>query len=665
MGFNIHQAKKQADSDSSLVFFSDLFAALSFIFLFLYITATLQNNALGVAESTRTQKMEKKYQKKLAQVINTYETQAQAVQPSQNSIINKLPLENLQYLDKELKKSSQNVYQKVLTKVDAIEKGNLEHIVKRKETIQKEMTAIAQMEKKIEQANSLRNMVDSMLKSKVVADQRIQELETKVAVAQKTIVDKKTIIQEKEQVIIQKQLALKEEEIKRKQAIQEKSQQLKKTQKEYNAKIAEKEEAIRQQKKEAEREIAAVQTTLEEKMLKEISAAKQKTKKLQNEIRLTQSQYEEKMEKESLESLKRINHLKQKYRAESSELASQLQAEIKRTKTKYLSLYKQEAQNKNALLAKLETESQKHSEEKLRYKSQLIAKEQAVLDAETQAGKYRQQIKLISGRIERLEREKDQLSKQKYLTEQEKGKLAEINDQLNGEYNNLQNKYSNKASEAKALTGKVAALTGTNKKLRGSYQEATRNKKIRANIARKLSKAFADSKVPAKVDGETGEVIIPFREAFFEFGAAKVTEKLAKTLESVFPSFAGTIFEDATISSKIASLELIGYSSPIYKGVIVYGTKWEKQALGYNLDLSYQRARAIFRHIFTGNRMKFDHQARMMKLTKVTSVGHNWTTLKQIRTDLPVGDLRGKDLCKVYDCLEWQKVSIRINLVGD
>jgi hypothetical protein len=94
---------------------------------------------------------------------------------------------------------------------------------------------------------------------------------------------------------------------------------------------------------------------------------------------------------------------------------------------------------------------------------------------------------------------------------------------------------------------------------------------------------------------------------------------MKKVLERAMPAYAQSLFQSPRIAEKIENVEIVGFASPTFKGKYVDPSKLgnqEREAVNYNLDLSYSRARSIFDHIYS--KMTFNHKQRLLPLVKVT-----------------------------------------------
>ena len=109
-----------------------MFAALSFVFLFLYVVSSLHNTANETITKNKTDKIEKDYTTKLDNVVDTYEQRIKSYES--------VALENLKNPKHE--DSKLDLYKNLANKVESFEDTKLKEINKAKEKIKKEMFRI-------------------------------------------------------------------------------------------------------------------------------------------------------------------------------------------------------------------------------------------------------------------------------------------------------------------------------------------------------------------------------------------------------------------------------------------------------------------------------------------------------------------------------------------
>jgi hypothetical protein len=78
------------------------------------------------------------------------------------------------------------------------------------------------------------------------------------------------------------------------------------------------------------------------------------------------------------------------------------------------------------------------------------------------------------------------------------------------------------------------------------------------------------------------------------------------------------------------------------------------------MDLSYRRARSIFKYILDKKNMQYEHQKDLMLYLKVTGRSYLQTSPLE---KLPKASIAKEEFCAEYDCEKFQSAIIRFNLV--
>lgn len=212
------------------------------------------------------------------------------------------------------------------------------------------------------------------------------------------------------------------------------------------------------------------------------------------------------------------------------------------------------------------------------------------------------------------------------------------------------------AGKEREYQGKLANLKQKYDDTQGELKKAIDQINTRKKLADQIRNRFAKNGVKVDIDEKTGEVVLDFKDSYFDTGRAVLKKEMVDTLQRFIPLYSEGLFQDEKTASKIGSVEIIGFASPTYKGKYVDPSSLDpsnRSAVNYNLDLSYNRAKSIFGYIFNTDKMQYRHQQRLMGLVKVT--GRSF--LSQGRT---AG--AGEDFCKVNDCKKEQRVIIKFNL---
>ncbi len=346
-----------------------------------------------------------------------------------------------------------------------------------------------------------------------------------------------------------------------------------------------------------------------------------------NQALKTQQNTIEKTSIELKESSRQIASLQDDLTEKSGAL-NQLNQEIQTRETEI-----QNIQNRVKELSSKEVIAKKQNEELKGLKKDLQKKEQELATARetesTLAHEKEQLATLTRAELEKAQAEKEQVARSA------KEELDQLEKTKNQELSTLQEKYR-KATE------------GLRKEIAGSLAAKLKEKGI-----------FAD------VNKSTGDVTVRFTNAYFEYNSSVLKEEMKKELESFIPIYAKSLFENKKFAASISSVEIVGSSSPSFKGQYVnpraLASEDEKNAMNYNLDLSYRRAKKIFEHAFLSKKFDYDHKGEMIPLIKISGTGY----LQAIDdlSELPVEKQdKKKGFCGQYDCQAFQKVTLRFNL---
>ena len=238
-----------------------------------------------------------------------------------------------------------------------------------------------------------------------------------------------------------------------------------------------------------------------------------------------------------------------------------------------------------------------------------------------------------------------------------KGDLDKKGDELarlQGELGDARAKLEDTAESLDEAESELAATTDELKK-------ALEMAKQRQDVAQRIKEGFNEAGIKADVDSGTGDVIIDFGDEYFETDSAQLKPGMMEVIREAMPVYAESLFGVETDAAEISAIEIIGFASPTYAGKPVNPTSLSAQnrrAVNYNLDLSYERARSIFKYAFDPKTLRFKHQETMLPLIKVT--GRSFFT-EQVNPE-DTGNLSSSEFCERYDCYGSQRVIIKFGL---
>ena len=209
----------------------------------------------------------------------------------------------------------------------------------------------------------------------------------------------------------------------------------------------------------------------------------------------------------------------------------------------------------------------------------------------------------------------------------------------------------------------IQSLEHTNQALAGDLQASQRKLNEQRMLAQAIKKNFADAGVSASVDEKTGDVVINFQNEYFETGSSDLKNGMKQILQKTFPVYAKSLLQNPAVAKHISSVEIVGFASPTYKGKSVDPESLSpenREAVNYNMDLSYQRAKAIFEHVFDTNKMQFQYQRDLLPMVKVS--GRSYLASDRLSGRTPAALKPGEDFCSVFDCKKSQRVIVKFNL---
>jgi outer membrane protein OmpA-like peptidoglycan-associated protein len=235
------------------------------------------------------------------------------------------------------------------------------------------------------------------------------------------------------------------------------------------------------------------------------------------------------------------------------------------------------------------------------------------------------------------------------------GKLKGLSGELGRTQQGLANAQQGLANAQQGLSQAKGEAAG----LRGELAKAKAEIDARRGIARQIKKEFAARGIKAEIDMENGDVVLDFGDHYFESGSTDLKPEMVRILKQAMPAYSRSLFGDPKLAKQISAVEVIGFASPTYRGRYVdpHSTKPDdKQALKYNMDLSYGRAKSIFNYVLDEEKISFEHQRDLLPLLKVS--GRSF--LEVFKEGRAIAS--GQDFCKAHDCKKAQRVIIRFNM---
>lgn len=622
--------QKNGDEGSFWTSYSDLFMVLSVVFLLLYVVGSLRTGTSSVQSMIEHQKLKAEAQ--------DYKKQIQAYNALKDD-----------YLEKEASEDEAKMYEELMSKLSLLqdeakeEKKQLEAQAQENDAKARALNQYQQMVRNIVNTNLLSNkkikIRNEMIDKK---NESIKEMDT-------TIQAQTQDIQQKTQTIAQnrKQIEQQEREIyEKQQVLDQKKQQVAQLESQVNEKaqvIAQNQSKINNLNSDLNKKISELQKTSESantskaELNRKIAIMKlqnaQKIGELQNQTKTMQQSVEE-INRELANAEGQLNDAKGKI-AQQEALKQKLEADM---------------QAAGAAHAAKMAEMRKNFDDKMNAERGALEKQ-----LEGEKASAAEKLKALGEFKDKMAKEKAGLDKQLASLKDEVGKAKGEADQLKGALANAQKEHGKYLAAIGQLEKDKAGLSGD---LKRAKEILDAKKKLAAKIASNLAK----NGIKAGVDGKTGDVTIQFGDEYFDTGKADLKPNMKQVLQKFVPTYSKSLLEDEKVAKEISSVEIVGFSSPTYKGRYVDPQSLDdkdRAAVAYNLDLSYNRAKSIFNYMFDKNAMTYQHQKDMLPLVKVT--GRSFLAEEVKGRDI-ASALDTKEYCKKYNCEKSQKVIIRFNL---
>lgn len=630
-GFKYDKLKSETSTGDSWGSYSDLFMVLSFVFLMMYVVASLRTGTNAIQERLDRQKIARENEDLRAQ-MKAYETlkdsalkdESQEEQEVYNELMNKLSLLQeeakdektrlrQQAIENEKKEMALNKYQQVVRNIinaNMLAKSKLkvrEKIIETKNVEIKDLNReVEAKQNEIAENNAQINKINKELARNIA---NLQKAEASSKITKKKAYEQIARLKAEGQ----KQIAKLNQENKTVQAqLAQINQELNQTSEQLNQ-TSQKLEKTETEKNELTQELANTSQQYQEqiKNLQEAHAARVAKEKAAFEKKLKSANLTAKQKAEQLAEFNR------QAKANSERLGQQvaaLRGELEGAQAREAAQAKQNAELNNKLAKTVED-----------YSGQIKAMQDA--HAAKMAGEktaFEQKLKAAN------------LSAQQKAAE-----LAEFN---------------RKVKEKNEAVGREIAA------LKGDLAEAQAKADARAKLAREIAQALKQAGVDANVNANTGDVLISFGQDYFDNDSAKLKPSMAGVLQKFVPRYSESLFKDAKISQKITSVEIVGFASPTYQGKYIDPLSLnpsDKKAAQYNLDLSYKRARAIFDYMFDTQKINYNHQKDLLSLVKVS--GRSFFNEGRAPAGITPG-MTQKEFCAKIDCKQAQKVIIKFNM---
>ncbi len=417
-------------------------------------------------------------------------------------------------------------------------------------------------------------------------------------------------------------------------------------------------------------EIVELESNVKQKQ-KEIQKSEAKIDNLNQQLDQKVAELQKSFKKNKITKKKmneKIAELKKKNQQQISSLqkANAKAAQEIQENQRIISQAQSELEDAQKTIANQQSDIEKLSEEKQQV-TQKISSLRQNFQSQMQKEKAEFENKLSQERLTAQQKVQKQLEFLNQARDKEQ-KLASQIQNMESEVQNMQGQLEQTMKEKQALSAQSKQLSDKAKNLASDKEKLSSDLEKMREIANAKNKLINDMKknleksgLKAEVDGKTGDVIIQFGEEYFDTGKANLKPGMENILKKLMPAYSNTLFADQKTASKIKSVEIIGYASPTYKGKYVNPVSLEadnKEAVNYNLDLSYYRARSIFDFIFDTQKIQYSNQKKLLPMVKVT--GRSF--LSEGKDERAVSSMSHAEYCKKFDCKKSQRVVIKFNM---
>ncbi len=403
--------------------------------------------------------------------------------------------------------------------------------------------------------------------------------------------------------------------------------------------------------------------------------------KRRDEVIQTKETVIEQQTSEIEEQSKQIAANNQKIEAINQELAQKIEKikrQQKKAKMSKKAMQQAIAQLQKQSAAQVQTLRTKNEQERQALTAQLEST-RASYQAQMQGLQQEHQKRLAA---ERAEFEKN-LETTRLTAAEKAAKEAEFRKRAEAQAQELQGKLSGLQGKISGLEGKIgesekqlhaardgesralATVQGLKQENAGLSDDLKRTREIaeaKKNLAAAIRRNFKNAGITADVDGKTGDVTLSFPEDYFDTGQASLKSGMLQRLKKFIPAYTKSLFSDPKTAEKIANVEIIGFASSTFKGKYVNPQSLkekDREAVDYNLKLSFSRANSIFKFIFDTSQLQYEHQDKLLPMVKVVGRGYlpEGKQGSEIREGMPE-----KEFCQKYNCKNAQKVVVKFNL---
>ena len=687
MSFNYDEIRNRKDTGSTQwAAYSDLFMVLAFVFLLMYMVASLRTGMASVTthaqieeikqeleyyESVKSQYLKEEASDQERKVYDNILSQMNLLETEAKSNKERLAQE---YSEQENRESALNQYQKMiktLVNANAVAKADAsQRIASQKQknqeleqVINQKTNDLASLEGRLKmEVSEMSALQDSHYQQTKQLENKFQVLKSKHDDDQENLVSLNEMLKDE----AAEKAALKRTHKQESRNLAGKFDELKEMHDSDQNKLASLQEKLRQEAEqtndlkyahnEEKRKLERKLNRLSDENTENLNSVASLEHKLTREAEKNDS-LKERLTAETEVLDKNIRELNQVHNKNQRNIAS-LERQLRRNQNEKSDLknsYFDEKRDLENLLHQLKNKDDQNQSIVASLEDKLQQKE---AEKEDLKGAYADVTNIMEDKLDKL-RGKHTKSQEKLasLNDQNRDELDKLNSDLQSAKNSLKNTADDLGKARNDLANKERDLADKERDL----ADALKLEQKRRDIAKRIINNFKNHGISGEVNEKTGDVILDFGSNYFDTDSHKLKIGMESSIRKAIPVYADSLFGSDMLSSLISSVEIIGFASPTYGGKPVDPTVLSAEnrvAVNYNLDLSYKRAKSIFEFIFDKRKIKFKYQDDMVHLINVA--GRSFFT-ETMNSKESMG-MSIDEFCGQYNCLKSQRVIIKFGL---
>ena len=213
--------------------------------------------------------------------------------------------------------------------------------------------------------------------------------------------------------------------------------------------------------------------------------------------------------------------------------------------------------------------------------------------------------------------------------------------------NNLQDDFNIQLTTLKSKYTKALSIKPTSSRMPASVQD---EEKITKVIQFTLKEKELGNLII--IDPQHMKLVLD-ETIFYERGTTSIDEYSTEKMKKVLSIYSKEIFSNEKLKDRLLKIQIIGHSSPIYKGKFVDPINANKEAYDIDMQVSLSRANSLVKKMFSNQFGEFPHKHEMRSKLVVSGKSFSEPLMKQ-RGPASQSEVS----CGEYDCDNSQRVEI-------